>query len=286
VAAGPNKVAADALAADLGPAGPEERTRLSAEWTLARAVSSLLAGRFSETLADVAHLEETDTSTLTLRQTDALLTLRCLALRDLGRLDEARQFARTSIATRGSQGLGVLPIVGAGLELDAGRPRAARVLLGTLADSSHLRRHPYLAPVLAGAAGVVEAVLGNHDDADELFAVAERDIDRAPTRAAWMVRTAMARVLGDREPERARHLAAQVAEDARRLGAAVPEASALLELWSLDRGRSDTRTVAARIGELTAGFEGERWHRIRDSVIGDPAHRRVRDAHVVRTPSP
>ena len=271
--------AADALTAELARA-PTTGTS-APEWVLAHAVAALLAGRFAETLSHVSQLEPWLATASNPRHTHATLTLRCLALHQLGRLDEARDHARASLAHQGCQGLGLLPIVGAMLELEAGHPRAARVLLGTLADSSHVRRHPHLAPVASGTAGVVEATLGHHDAAVELFTIAERDLDRSPTRAAWMVRTAIATALADRDPERARRHAARVVADARRLGAALPEAEALMAL-SIASPPVQGRDVAARVLQLAADFEGERWRSIRNRFGAVPCP----DAHVVRTTSP
>lgn len=242
------------------------------ERLLARAASSLLNGHYLPVLAGLADVE-TEGGSWTIRHIDAALSLRCESLRELGRLDEARELARASIARFASRGLGSLPVVAAQLEVEAGHPLAARALLDTLAHSSHARRHPHLRPIVAGTSGIVEMTLGHHAAAEQSIASAEQGLGLVPSRTGWALRLGIAQVLGRHDPDEARRRARRVADEARRLGAAVPEATALVLVRRVDQydGSTPSSDLTTRIDHLAADFEGERWRSIRSSLRSSPA---------------
>jgi DNA-binding winged helix-turn-helix (wHTH) protein len=240
---------------------PTADIAVSVDAQLALASSAVLSGRFGEALGVLDPLDRVAPELLTPRQLDVAATLRCMALRQLGRLAAAVDVARSLVTLTGGHRFGRLPIVAAALELDAARPRAARVLVGALADSSHGRRYPHLEPAVTGLMSVVELVCGNVETARQLLDVADARLERAPGSIRWSVAAALADEWSEADPaaEHPSGSARSAADEAVAAGAALHEAELLVSIAACDRSGRSAAAVLPRLEQVTASFDGELW---------------------------
>jgi hypothetical protein len=237
---------------------------------LAAVASLLLEGAFVQVIDAVQTLEQTEV--LSARQTDNALAFRCLALRHLGRLTEATDLARHRIFAPGNHRYGRLPVVATTLELDAGRPRSASALVGALAASSYLQRHPHLQPVVAGLSSIAALELGDVDAARTHADRAAAQLPQVPRSMRWSVVALMTEAWAPRDELFATGLVLPAAAEAAEAGATLHEAELLVAAAVCDPSGERATQVIDRLERLTAGFDGDFWPLMTDRVraVGDP----------------
>jgi DNA-binding winged helix-turn-helix (wHTH) protein len=231
---------------------------------LATVASLLLEGSFNQVVDAMRTLEQTEV--LSPKQTDNALAFRCLALRHLGHLTEAADLARRRIFAPGNHRYGRLPVVATVLEFDAGRPRAASALIGALAGSSYLQRHPHLEPVIAGLSSVAALQLGDIDDAREHADRAAAGLPRVPRSMRWSVVALMAEAWAPVDESFATGLAVPAADEAAAAGATLHEAELLVASAVCDPSGERAARVIERLERLTAAFDGDLWPLMIDRV--------------------
>jgi DNA-binding CsgD family transcriptional regulator len=256
------------LLAGLPSTGTSDRARLQA--ALAEAFALPGVGRSEE---GVVRIDEAMSASsgigpqLTLFQVGLLLSAKAMALVNLGRLDEAAEASsiglRTTLATGNRAGEGFFGATLGWIQLQRGllisAQRTYRESAAAFRASSHR------GPLRWAIAGLLFAAAVARDR--EVAAEASHALDALGSHPAELFETSTARArawaaLADGDPERARTVLRDAADQARERGAVPDEAAALHDLTRLGRASE----VSDRLEQLAGVSEGAYVRCLADSA--------------------
>lgn len=192
---------------------------------------------------------------------DALHTTRCSAYLQAGRLDQALYIARDLLPPGQRSKLGMLPAMAAEIEMDVGRPRAAREMIRATVESSRRLEFPQYLGLAEVIMARVALQLGDHDAAAQGMAAAERALADAPGVVRWRITSSIAELQDGLQvdPDQTVALVLAMADQAAGVGADIAQADLLCTAAWADRSPATAQAIEERLTVLCASFEGDLW---------------------------
>ena len=188
---------------------------------------------------------------------DGATAIRCSALLQLGRIDEASDEIRRILPIGARTSLGYLPSLAARVERACGRPRAAREMLRQAIATSHRDEFPQYLVVAEANQTLAEIDLGHLDAAGPGVERTAEGLGTLSGELAWQAVVAL------HEMRRAGGVPFDVppivgfAEEARRFGAHAREADLLFASVVFDPAAGGA--VLERLDTLASGLPGRLW---------------------------
>ncbi|MEM8905840.1 MAG: hypothetical protein AAGF02_19220 [Actinomycetota bacterium] len=191
---------------------------------------------------------------------DALLTTKVGTMLQRGQLSDAAALVCTHLPTGRRSRLGLLPAVGAEIELEAGRPRVARELIRAIVASSQRDAFPHFVGLGEVILARAEAARGSSTAA---AAAVERGLATLPSTigvARWRLATSLAELLD----QLGRHhevvaLLEPIAAEAHAEGARVAEGDLLFAAATFARDRDAAAALLDRFAAAVEPIEGSLW---------------------------
>ncbi len=190
---------------------------------------------------------------------DAIASTECSAHLQAGNIKRAAEEVHNHLTYGVRSALGILPVKAAEIEIEAGRPRAARTILESTLDGSSRNEFPQFIGLADTLTSRIDLALSRPEAAAAGIDPAMAALDEAPPVMRWRIAVWLCELLvaADRAGE-AVDLLVELADEATACGAPEPEVDLLLGAMAADPGPKTAKRVIKRI-EKASAFEGKLW---------------------------